>query len=251
MESPLLFAALFVAAMIAGWIDSIAGGGGLITLPALLAAGLPPHLALGTNKFQSSFGSFTATMNHYRRGIINIREAVWGVICTAVGAAAGAYVVQILDSRLLEKVIPFLLLAILVYFIFSPRLGDRDTTQRVQARLFYVAAGLGLGFYDGFFGPGTGSFWTFLFVSLMGLNLLKATGYTKLMNFTSNIVSLVAFAIGGNIMFTVGIVMAVGQTLGAYVGSHMAISRGAKFIRPVFVVVVLATTIKLFADYFK
>ncbi len=251
MESPLLLAALFVAAMIAGWIDSIAGGGGLITLPALLAAGLPPHLALGTNKFQSSFGSFTATMNHYRRGIINIREAVWGVICTAVGAAAGAYVVQILDSRLLEKVIPFLLLAILVYFIFSPRLGDRDTTQRVQARLFYVAVGLGLGFYDGFFGPGTGSFWTFLFVSLIGLNLLKATGYTKLMNFTSNIVSLVAFAIGGNIMFTVGIVMAVGQTLGAYVGSHMAISRGAKFIRPVFVVVVLATTIKLFADYFK
>ena len=251
MESPLLLAALFIAAMIAGWIDSIAGGGGLITLPALLAAGLPPHLALGTNKFQSSFGSFTATMNHYRRRIINVREAIWGVVCTAIGAAAGAYVVQILDSRLLERVIPFLLLAILVYFIFSPRLGDLDTKQRIHTKLFYVVVGLGLGFYDGFFGPGTGSFWTFLFVSLMGLNLLKATGYTKLMNFTSNIVSLVAFAIGGNIMFTVGLVMAVGQTLGAYVGSHMAINRGAKFIRPVFVIVVLATTIKLFADYFK
>lgn len=251
MESPLLLAALFVAAMIAGWIDSIAGGGGLITLPALLAAGLPPHIALGTNKFQSSFGSFTATMNHYRRGIINVREAIWGVVCTAIGAAAGAYVVQILDSQLLEKVIPFLLLAILVYFIFSPRLGDLDTKQRIHTKSFYVIVGLVLGFYDGFFGPGTGSFWTFLFVSLMGLNLLKATGYTKLMNFTSNIVSLVAFAIGGNIMFTVGLVMAVGQTLGAYVGSHMAITRGAKFIRPVFVIVVLATTIKLFADYFN
>lgn len=251
MESPLVLGALFIAAVIAGWIDSIAGGGGLITLPALLAAGLPPHLALGTNKFQSSFGSFTATMNHYRKGIIDIREAMRGIVCTAIGAAAGAYVVQVLDSSLLEKIIPFLLLAILVYFIFSPRLGELDTNQRVHKVTFYVAVGLGLGFYDGFFGPGTGSFWTFLFVSLMGLNLLKATGYTKLMNFTSNIVSLAAFAIGGNIMFSIGIVMAVGQTLGAYVGSHMAIRRGAKFIRPVFVIVVLATTIKLFADYFK
>ncbi len=251
MDSPLIYVALFVAAIIAGWIDSIAGGGGLITLPALLAAGLPPHVALGTNKFQSSFGSFTATMNHYRRGIINIREVLWGVVCTAMGAAAGAYVVQILDSSLLEKIIPFLLLAILVYFLFSPRLGDLDTRQRIPGKVFYVGVGLGLGFYDGFFGPGTGSFWTFLLVSLMGLNLLKATGYTKLMNFTSNIVSLVAFALGGNIMFTVGIVMAVGQTLGAYVGSHMAIKRGAKFIRPVFVIVVLATTVKLFSDYFR
>lgn len=251
MESPLILASLFVAAAIAGWIDSIAGGGGLITLPALLAAGLPPHLALGTNKFQSSFGSFTATTNHWRRGIINIREALWGVLCTAIGAGTGAYVVQILDSSLLEKMIPFLLLGILVYFMFSPRLGDRDTKRRINRTLFYVAVGLGLGFYDGFFGPGTGSFWTFLFVSLMGLNLLKATGYTKLMNFTSNIVSLAAFALGGNIMFSVGIVMAVGQTIGAYIGSHMAISRGAKFIRPVFLIVVLATTAKLFADYFK
>jgi len=251
MESPLILGALFLAAVVAGWIDSIAGGGGLITLPALLAVGLPPHLALGTNKFQSSFGSFTATMNHYRKGIINIREAFWGIVCTAVGAASGAYVVQVLDSNLLEKIIPFLLLAILVYFLFSPRLGDLDTKQRIHKNVFYVVIGLGLGFYDGFFGPGTGSFWTFLFVSLMGLNLLKATGYTKLMNFTSNIVSLIAFAIGGNITFSVGLIMAVGQTIGAYFGSHMAIQRGAKFIRPVFVIVVLATTIKLFADYFK
>lgn len=251
MESPFILGALFLAAIVAGWIDSIAGGGGLITLPALLAAGLPPHLALGTNKFQSSFGSFTATMNHYRQGIINLREAVWGIVCTALGAASGAYVVQVLDSSLLEKIIPFLLLAILIYFVFSPRLGELDTKERIHKNVFYVLVGLGLGFYDGFFGPGTGSFWTFLFVSLMGLNLLKATGYTKLMNFTSNIVSLIAFAIGGNIIFSVGLVMAVGQTLGAYIGSHMAIRRGAKFIRPVFVVVVLATTIKLFADYFK
>jgi uncharacterized membrane protein YfcA len=150
-------------------------------------------------------------MNHYRKGIINIKEAVWGIVCTAMGAASGAYVVQVLDSSLLEKIIPFLLLAILVYFLFSPRLGDLDTKQRINKNVFYVLVGLGLGFYDGFFGPGTGSFWTFLFVSLMGLNLLKATGYTKLMNFTSNIVSLIAFAIGGNIMFSVGLIMAVGQ----------------------------------------
>jgi uncharacterized protein len=251
VHSPLAYVGLFFAAMIAGWIDSIAGGGGLITLPSLLAVGLPPHLALGTNKFQSSFGSFTATANHYRRGIIDIRSAVWGIVCTVIGAAAGAYVVQILNSELLEKIIPFLLLAILVYFIFSPRLGDRDQMPRMSERVFYLIFGLSIGFYDGFFGPGTGSFWTFLFVSLLGFNLLRATGYTKLMNFTSNIVSLIAFAIGGNIAFGVGGVMAVGQIIGAYIGSHMAIKRGAGFIRPVFVLVVLVTTIKLFIDYFK
>lgn len=251
MHSPLAYAGLFVAAMVAGWIDSIAGGGGLITLPALLAVGLPPHLALGTNKFQSSFGSFTATSNHYRRGIIDVRSAVWGIVCTIIGAASGAYVVQILNSELLEKIIPFLLLAILIYFVFSPRLGDRDQVPKLGQRFFYLVFGLSIGFYDGFFGPGTGSFWTFLFVSLLGFNLLRATGYTKLMNFTSNIVSLVAFAIGGNIAFGVGAVMAVGQVIGAYFGSHMAIKKGAGFIRPVFVLVVFVTTIKLFIDYFK
>ena len=251
MDSLIVYPALFLAAMIAGWVDSIAGGGGMITLPALLAAGLPPHLALGTNKLQSTFGSFTATTNNYRRGIIRFGDAVWGIVCTAIGAALGAYVVQILDSELLEKVIPFLLFAILVYFIFSPRLSDQDKSPKITSGIFYLLCGLALGFYDGFFGPGTGSFWVFLFVSLLGYNLTKATGYTKLMNFTSNIVSLIAFTIGGNILIKVGLVMGVGQVIGAYVGSHMAIRNGARFIRPVLIVVVFITTVRLFIDYFK
>ncbi|MGB5106090.1 MAG: TSUP family transporter [Candidatus Zixiibacteriota bacterium] len=251
MDSLFVYPVLFLAALIAGWIDSIAGGGGLITLPALLAAGLPPHLALGTNKLQSTFGSFTATANNYRRGIIKLGGAVWGIVCTAIGAALGAYVVQILESEFLERIIPFLLFAILVYFVFSPRLSDHDKSAKIPSRIFYFVCGLALGFYDGFFGPGTGSFWVFLFVSMLGYNLTRATGYTKLMNFTSNIISLIAFTFGGNISIKVGLIMGAGQMIGAYVGSHMAIRNGARFIRPVLVVVVFATTVKLFIDYFK
>lgn len=251
MDPIILYPIMFVVALIAGWIDSIAGGGGLITLPALLAAGLPPHVALGTNKLQSTFGSFTASFNHVRKGVVDLRRALWGIVFTAIGAAAGAAVVQLINSELLEKIIPILLLAILVYFIFSPRLGDHDSPPRMTANLFHLIFGLGLGFYDGVFGPGTGSFWAFAYVSLMGFNLLRASGYTKVMNFTSNILSLITFAIGGNVTLMIGVVMGAGQIIGAYFGSHMAIKRGARFIRPVFIIVVSATIVKLFIDYFK
>ncbi len=245
------FGLLFLAALFAGWVDSIAGGGGMITLPSLLAVGLPPHLALGTNKLQSTFGSFTATVSHLRSGVISLREGAWGIVFNAIGAGLGAFVVQRVKSEWLETIIPFLLLGLVVYFIFSPRLGAIDTRAQMKSFVFYFVFGLGIGFYDGFFGPGTGSFWVMSFMVMLGYNLVKATGYTKLMNFTSNIVSLATFAIGGQVVLWVGLVMGIGQMIGAYIGSHLVITRGVKFVRPILIFVVLLTVAKLLYANFK
>jgi uncharacterized protein len=249
--TPLLVPLLFLAGFFGGLVDSIAGGGGLITLPALLAIGLPPHQALGTNKFQSTFGSITSSYNYVKHGGISLRASILGIVYTAIGAASGAQVVQLVKADILHWVIPFLLLAILVYTIFSPDLGKHDSHPRWSLPVFYLVFGLGIGFYDGFFGPGTGSFWPVAMVLLLGLNLVKATGYTKVMNFTSNIVSLIVFTIGGQIVFWPGLCMGLGEILGARIGATLVIRKGVKFIRPVFIAVVLATTLKLFYDNLK
>lgn len=242
---------LFLAGGLGGLIDSVAGGGGLITLTTLLSLGLPPQAALGTNKFQSSFGSFTATAYHVRKkNIVLDREAWLGVAYTFMGAALGAWAVQRIHSDLLGTIIPFLLVGVLLYMFFTPALGDADTRRKLSPHVFYPLFGLSLGFYDGFFGPGVGTFWAIAFVTLLGYNLSRATGYTKLMNFTSNIVSLGVFALGGNVLPMFALSMAAGQVLGAQLGSRFVIMKGAPFIRPFFIAVVLLTILKLFYDRF-
>lgn len=241
---------LFAAGTAAGLVDSIAGGGGLITLPVLLGVGLPPQVALGTNKFQSSFGSLTATAYHIHKRNVDLRTGWSGVAGTIVGAALGAWAVQQIDATLLGKIIPFMLAGILVYTFFTPKLGDADQKPRMNSLPAFVLTGLCFGFYDGFFGPGVGSFWAISFVVLLGFNLAKATGYTKLMNFTSNVVSLIVFALGGHVWFMSGLAMGAGQILGARLGSGLVIRKGATFIRPVFMSVVIVMIVKLFYDKF-
>jgi uncharacterized membrane protein YfcA len=244
-DHPLALLGLFLGAGIAGWVDAIAGGGGMLTIPLLLWAGLPPASVLGTNKFQASFGSSTAAVYHVRKGVVSLRDALHGILWTAVGAVLGAWSVQRIPSSTLGAVIPGLLLAIAVYALVTPRLGERHTAPSMKAPIFYGVFGLFLGFYDGFFGPGTGSFWAVAFILGLGFTLTKATGYTKVMNFTSNIVSLVVFLVGGQVYFLPGIVMAAGQVVGSRVGSGMVLRRGARFIRPIFVTMVILTTLKL------
>jgi uncharacterized membrane protein YfcA len=244
----ILYPLLFFTGLFAGAIDAIAGGGGLITLPVLLSLGMPPKLALGTNKFQSSFGSFTASAYYARKGVVKVGDATAGIVFTLIGAGLGAWSVQQIESDLLGKMVPFLLLAIALYAFFTPKLGEVHSAPRIRPTMFYVVAGLLLGFYDGFFGPGVGSFWTIAFVFGLGFDLMKATGYTKVMNFVSNIVSLVMFAIGGYIWFFAGGIMAIGQILGARLGSSLAVKKGARFIRPLYIVMVLATIIKMVID---
>jgi uncharacterized membrane protein YfcA len=246
-DHPLVLLGLFIGAGVAGWVDAIAGGGGMLTIPLLLWAGLPPAAVLGTNKFQASFGSSTAAVYHVRKGVVSLREALPGIIWTAIGAALGAWSVQRIPSSALGAIIPGLLLAIAIYALVTPNLGERHSAPRMRVSLFYVTLGLSLGFYDGFFGPGVGSFWAIAFVILLGYVLTKATGYTKVMNFTSNIVSLVVFLIGGQVFFLPGIIMAAGQVVGSRIGSGMVLRRGARFIRPIFVTMVILTTLKLIA----
>ena len=242
---------LFITGLAAGFVDSIAGGGGLISLPALLSVGLPPHIALGTNKLGGTFGVLTAAINYIRNGNVDLKECGLGVFTTFVGAMGGAWIIQRLDSTFIRHLVPFLLLGVLLYTVFSKNLGLKDGVGKISPRLYYLIFGFALGFYDGFFGPGTGSFWTASLLLLLGANLTKAVGITKVMNFTSNIVALSMFIIGGNVYYGPGVTMAVGQIIGSRIGSSLAIKKGALFIRPIFIGVVLATIIRLiYLNYF-
>ncbi|MBQ6223860.1 MAG: TSUP family transporter, partial [Campylobacter sp.] len=179
------FVVAFLAAFFAGFVDAIAGGGGMIALPALLAIGVPPHAALATNKFQGTFGSFTAAANFAFKGYVDFKEIALGIVFTLLGAILGTFVVLLIDSKFLNYIIPFLLLALLVYMILSPNLGEEERNAKMNARAFYIIFGFLLGFYDGFFGPGAGSFWTLALVGVLGLYMKKAVAHTKVLNFTS------------------------------------------------------------------
>ncbi len=240
-----MYPVLFGGAMLAGWVDAIAGGGGMITIPLLLSIGVPPQMVLGTNKLQASFGSYTAAQHFVRKDLVSLSDAIPGMAFTLAGSAAGTFAVQQIDPSVLNLVIPFLLLGIAVYMLFTPTLGAAVHEPRMRRMLFYLVFGLLLGFYDGFFGPGVGSFWAMVFVLVLGFDLTRATGYTKVMNFTSNIVSFIVFAFGGHVLWLPGLVMAGGQIAGARIGSGMVIKRGVKFIRPMFITVVILTTLRL------
>jgi uncharacterized membrane protein YfcA len=236
---------LFVTGLAAGFVDSIAGGGGLITIPVLLSFGVDPKFALGTNKLQASFGSGSASWHYARAGAVQLKECMLGFVMSLIGAALGSWAVQGMDTALLRKSIPILLMAVALYVLLQPRLGFEDLHPRMGQRPFYVLFGLGIGFYDGFFGPGTGTFWAMAFMLLLGFNMTRATGYTKVMNFGSNLSSLVFFICAGQVYFAAGVAMGVGQLIGARIGASMVITRGTKFIRPIFIGAVLAVTLKL------
>lgn len=239
---------LFGAGFVAGFVDSIAGGGGLITLPVLLSCGLAPKEALGTNKLQASFGSASAAGHYALARAVSLKECLRGFVFTLVGAAAGALVVEHVDPAFLRKAIPVLLIAVAAYVLLKPSLGEQDALPRLSRYSFDLSFGLALGFYDGFFGPGTGTFWAMSCVLFLGFNLTRATAYSKVMNFASNLSSLSFFVLGGHVRFAIGVTMGLGQLLGARIGSHMVIRRGTGFIRPVLLGAVLLLTLKLFYD---
>jgi uncharacterized membrane protein YfcA len=241
---------LFVTGLTAGTVDAIAGGGGLITLPVLLGLGMPPHLALGTNKLQSSFGTAMAAHSYYRHGWIE-KQTIWiGLSFTFLGALAGAITIQFLSADILKKVIPVILLGILLYTFFSPRLGYKEQHAKISTALFYSVFGSLFGFYDGFLGPGVGSFWVFSFMFFLGYDLLKATANTKIFNLNTNLVALSCFALGQNIDYRIGLCMAAGQLIGGKLGARLAIKKGAGLIRVFFMLVVAGTvTTLLYNNY--
>lgn len=243
---------LLLTGFFAGTVDAIAGGGGLISLPMLLSVGVPPHVALGTNKLQTSVGTFTATFSYHRAGLFSFNTLSKGLIFGFLGAVLGAVIGQIISSDALKQIIPILLLIIFIYTLSAPKLGNEDRNALFNETIFYIVFGFSLGFYDGFFGPATGSFWVFSLATFLGYNLQKATAYTKVFNLKSNLIAVACFAIGKNIDYQIAIWMAAGQLLGGRLGAHLAIQKGAKLIRPIFIAVVAMTIISLFyKNYFS
>lgn len=239
---------LFGTGLVAGFVDAIAGGGGLISVPVLLSFGLSPQQALGTNKLQATFGSSSASWHYAQAKTVSLTDCTRGFVLSLIGAALGALAVQQLNPSFLKRAIPVLLVAVAIYTLLKPRLGAEDLHPRMARGVFDLTFGLLLGFYDGFFGPGVGTFWTMAFMLGLGFNMTRATGYAKVMNFASNVSSLVFFLLGGNVCFAAGLTMGVGQLLGAKMGARMVITRGTKFIRPVFITVVLTLTLQLLYD---
>ncbi|PME36350.1 hypothetical protein BCV39_16295 [Vibrio sp. 10N.286.55.E10] len=240
-----ILAILFVVATAAGFIDAMAGGGGLLTLPALLAAGVPPTQALATNKLQSSFGSFSASWYFVRNGIVSIKEMRLAIFCTFIGSAIGAELVQHIDASLLTSVIPLLLIAISLYFLLAPPTRASEGKQKVSEAMFALCVGGGVGFYDGFFGPGTGSIFTVCFVAIGHFSLVDATARTKVLNFTSNIAALIFFILAGLPIWELGLVMAVGGFMGAQLGAKVVVTKGQKWIRPLVIVMSMLMASKL------
>lgn len=241
---------LFLVALVAGFIDSIAGGGGLLTIPALMWAGLPPAAALATNKLQACGGSFFASVYFVRKGTVKLSDMKLAIGCALVGAAIGTTLVQMIDANILKTILPFLILAIGGYFLFSKKISDGDRARVLTPTAFAFTAALGVGVYDGFFGPGTGSFFALGFVTLAGFGLAKATAHAKVLNFATNISSLLFFALGGKVVWLLGLIMLAGQALGATLGSRLVLTQGTKIIRPLVVTMSLAMSIKLLAEQY-
>lgn len=245
-----LYPALTALAVLTGFIDAIAGGGGLLMLPALITTGLPPHVVLGTNKLQSICGTSMAAWHYRKAGLFTLRGGLPTAAAAFAGAAAGALLIQRFDAHVLRLVVPLLLIAAALYTLLSPRMDDHDSHARLSERGYLPAVGA-VGFYDGFFGPGAGQFYTMSLVALRGQGLTRATGLTKLLNVASNLASVVVFAAGGQIVWLLGLCMGGGAILGARLGSHYATRHGARLIRPLLVVVSLALTARLVWGWFQ
>lgn len=242
---PLTLAILAGVAFLAGFIDAIAGGGGLLTIPALLTAGLPPHLVLGTNKLCATFGSGTASFTFYKRNLFTPRQWRPALLSTFAGALLGALLAHWLPAAWLNQMLPVVVFACGLYLLFSrtpdaPLLAEAAIPQGRQ-----WPHGLSLGFYDGVAGPGTGAFWTVSGLLLYPLDLLKASGVARTMNFVSNATALGVFIVAGQVAWVLGISMGLALMAGAFFGARTAIRGGARFIRPVFILVVLALTARL------
>ena len=242
---------LFALGLFAAFIDSVVGGGGLIMLPGLLFLGVPPTTALATNKFAGSVGSFTSTVMFYRSGKINLKEVGKWFPLTFFGSILGAYIVTLIDPNFLKPIMLILLAAVLIFTVMKKDWGNNYTEKVLSVGKFALFLGLIflIGFYDGFLGPGTGSFLIFAFL-LIGYDFVKAAGSAKLLNFGSNIGALLLFLFLGHVNFMYGIILAVAQIFGSIIGSRFAIRKGTGYIRALFIIVTLVLLLKNTYDYF-
>lgn len=243
-----LLTMLIGAAFIAGFIDAIAGGGALITLPALLLAGASPIEALSTNKVQGSFGAATAAITYAKAGKVDLKAQRVPALVALVSGLFGAFLATQLPTETLRVIIPVVLIGVALFFALKPALSDEDQVARINPSLFTAFFVPLIGTYDGMIGPGAGAFYMIGFVTLAGYGILKATAHTKLLNFSSNIGGLVIFAVFGATWWLTGLAMGIAQVVGAMLGAKLAVRVGANVIRPLLVITSVALALRVFVQ---
>jgi uncharacterized membrane protein YfcA len=239
-----LLALLALVGFVSGFVDAIAGGGGLLTVPALVLAGLDPVAAVATNKLSGVFGTGAATLAFARAGKIEANMAP-AALAACVGAALGALALPYAPRAFLSFALPFVLIAVALYFAFSPSLGESQRRQRVSPLVYVSVFAPAIGFYDGVFGPGAGSFYLIALVGLVGFSLIPAMAAGRLSNFGSNVGGLFVYALAGHIVAPAGLAMGVGAFLGARLGAGTAIKAGAKLVRPLIILVSCIMALRL------
>ena len=243
-----VLALLLAAGFAAGFIDAVAGGGGLITVPVLLIAGANPVTALATNKVQGLFGAATAALTYARGGHVNLRAQAGSAAIAFVASILGALLVTRLPVELIRLVLPVLLVAVALFFALKKGLNDSDRAARMAPAVFASTMVPLCAAYDGLLGPGAGSFYMIAFVSMAGYGVLKATAHTKLLNFASNAGALAAFAVVATPWWATGLAMGCAQILGARAGAALAQKQGARLIKPLLVLTTLTLAAKLIWD---
>ena len=233
---------LFCVALIASAIDAIAGGGGLLVVPTMLLLGMNPLVTLGTNKLQSCFGTATSSYNYYKNGLLKEKNIYLLVSLSFIGSLIGTLLVSQLSNELLTNLIPVLLISAAIFLILNR--GNKLIISK-SLIIAFTPLILLIGFYDGFFGPGTGTFFVLTFLIIKQRNLMEATAATKVLNFTSNFASYIVFQSKGFVIIELALIMAIAQILGANVGSKLAIKNGEKFVRPVIVLISIVLSIRI------
>lgn len=244
---------LCLAGFAASFVDSIAGGGGLISLPAFLIAGVPAHLALGTNKFSATAASFTSSIKYATSGKVNFKLLKILIPFTLVGAGIGVNTVLLIDQKYLQGMVLTMVLAVGVYSLFSKTMGQENRFEGINKKnlTLGIILAFSIGFYDGFFGPGTGSFLIFGLISIFGFDFINAGGNARILNFVSNVTALVLFGIQGKIDYALGIPVAISMILGARFGTMMALNKGVKLVKPIFVTMSLGVAGKMLFNILK
>ncbi|RUL45670.1 TSUP family transporter [Lysinibacillus antri] len=242
---------LFAFGFLGAFINSIVGGGGLITLPALLFVGLPPATAIATNKLAATLGNLTSMLTFLRAGKIDLKLLGPIVPLVFIGSMVGAFTVNFISPNLLKPLIFIMLVVVLIYTIIKKDWGSIEKRQEMtkKRKVLFISALIAIGFYDGFLGPGTGSFIIFAFV-LMGFDFIQASGNAKLLNFTSNFAALIMFLFLDAVNYSYGLIMGVAMIMGAFAGAKFALGRGTKYVRIIFIVVTSLLILKNGYDLF-
>lgn len=237
---------------LAGMVDAIGGGGGLISLPAYLIAGVPAHNAVATNKLSSTTGTIVSTIRYYKNGFADLRLGIPGIIAALIGSQIGARVALIVSARIFSMLLIILLPVIAVYMILRKNLEPKDVgnISRKKQYVIVILASLLIGAYDGFYGPGTGTFLILIYTSLAKMDVLTAGGNTKLVNLTSNISSLMVFLLGGVVYIPLGLVAGIFSIAGHYIGAGLAMKNGSRFVRSVILIVIGLLFVKIIYDLF-